>query len=573
MIYNFATILSTIVKSRIEKDYSVLQRFIPFALNPVHFIFLKNFIFILFSILTSYFYIVQKRDVFIDYLNIIILILLSIMILYSFISGSMCYRRTHFPVHYELLILTPLNDKLIYLLLILEELILFIINGLPFYFFLFFLFFIGVGTNFFLSLFFIILLILSSIIFFILGNRLFGEYQIYKIDNKIGLIRFFIYLFSSTLTFLVGFIITKLISTLIKTVRPEFKDIHLLLNESYILNKFDESKNIITTYLSGLNLEVYIKFALLNYYFYIVIFSLIIVIIIFLNPPKFNNNVYLLRKVIDKDMLGLYIYALKGLSKILKLDGNVVLNKDLTTMLHKRWLLSPQIFPALVYCTENFFYLGIVTALSTVMSDSSMFFSVLIVFSLMSILVHSYTLYDEYPQVFSLSSEQKNILLLKSSPIGIDTLFLAKYYLLSLVLFLPTFITMKMGFVLLLVFGGIDYIFLFLICIVIFYLIAPIIQLYMTPYISKFNLDHTQEIGNTKSEQDMHEHFQGIPRMFILVPVLLFTFTNAIIPFYENIKNIHFLYLALILIPILVFFVISINIIRKGLKYLHDKII
>lgn len=575
MISNFLSILSLTVKSRIQKDYSVYQRFIPIQMNPIYFIFINNTISILLSITISYFFLNERQEAINEFNNIIIIAIILILVTYSFISGSTSYKRTHFPILYPLFTSTPLSEKSIYLLLILEELILFFTKMLSFYSIIFILFCIGLGFSLFTSFTITFNLVTISIMLYIIGNRVFGEYQLYKIYHRIGIIRVLIYVVTATSIFLFGYIATKLISLAIKLIRPEFQEIHLLLNESYLTEKFDELKNAVTSYLDMITLNNHLNNFTSEYYVYIFtlpfILLILLMIIIIINPPSFDKNTESLSNIINKDLLDFYINTLSSISRKMKLDQNVLLNKDLETMLHKRWLISPQVFSAVIYYSENYFYLGIVTGLSTIMTDLNMFFSILLVFSIMSIFVHSYILYDEYPQVFSLSSEQSNIILLKSSPIGIKTLFFAKYYLLSLVLFLPTLITIIMCVVLLLKVNGYFYIPMLLICIVFIYLIAPIIQLYMSPYISKFNLDHIQEVGNTKSEKDLHDYMQGIPRSIILVPALLFSFINIIIPVYEVINNIHIIYLVFILIPIVIFFVIAINIIKKGLKYLSDK--
>ncbi|MCP3027036.1 hypothetical protein [Halobacillus sp. A5] len=572
-------IINITIKSRLQKDYSIIEKYIPYSFKPIHLIIIQNLLSIAISLPFAYFFVSGHQDTILNFVHSIILLVILLTIFISIITGSLSYRRTHFPIQNELFNLSPLTNRFIYLALVLEEIIIFFVKNLSLFLTIFILFSIGLGLSFSNTFVLIVFNIVLCFLFYILGNRLYGEYQIYKIKKRIGIFRFVLYLVTSALMFLVGYFLTRVISFFVITIRPDINQLNLYVEESYLNDisyqlsiKFDSIMGKINVY----NIESTIENSIIDYssnaFWLLTIIILISMLIVFLFPPNFDYNNSLLSKSKYGDIFSIFINVIYKLTKLLSSNKSItLLNKDLITLEHHRWLISPHVFSAIIYPSESFFYFGIVAALATVMEDMSMLFSVLITCISMVIFIHCYLLYIEYPQVFSFSSEQKNIVLIKSSPRGVSHLFAAKYSLLLVMLFIPSVLTYLFTCSILIYITNISYIPIITVLIIVISLTAPMIQLYMAPYISKFNVDHVQEAGNTKAESKLQTKMQGIPRMVILVPMLIVSFINIFIPLYQLLNNIHVYFIMYILLSIFIFMIIARKILNKGFRYINEK--
>ncbi|QLI76523.1 hypothetical protein [Bacillus pumilus] len=575
MITRYINILKIHLMMRAEKDYSFFVRVIPFLKRIKNVVIIRMVFSTIFTTVLAFF-LYHKYYSFIERWNEILL--LSILILLIFLAitnGILTYRRTHFSIYQKLLSATPLNHRQIYVLLLIEELIWFVLQSWNIIITLFVCLFFILKIPF--GLFLLLVFNLISIIFllFIISNRLMGKYQIYKIKNKIGLFRFVIYMIFSCGLMSFGFMISHQFAKIILALREPFKNIEQLLEDSYWLSVKDIFVQEFSWDFISLNMVIkriydgiIYSFNLPSLLLALLALSMCIIFITFNLYPNYNNNDRIKSK---QEFFDLFTIYNKLISKVFRTNKSFLFKKELINLERKRWIVSPGVFSIVIYSLESFFYCGILIGIVKNTDDSSLIMAMLILFNVLSMIIHCFEVSYEYPQVFFLGSEGKSIDLLKASPNGVMGLFEAKIKLLEVILFIPFIINMIISLIVINSVKELNLLSFLQIIILLFsvYKISPLIQLYMAPFFSKFSFDDIQEVGSTYDEKELHIKAQSLPRNFIVVPLLIFSFINIFIPVYKWINNIELYYFIYFMLTIVAFKFISKKVVKKGIDKLE----
>ncbi|MFH7820113.1 hypothetical protein ACHXY8_12680 [Neobacillus thermocopriae] len=582
MFPHMIPLLQLFLTMRLEKDFSAIVKKIPYIKRISLILIIKNLIFTFLSIVAVYFFYHKYLFYMVEYRDIIVLFILLLLLFISLLNGVLAYKRTHFPIYGDLLSLSPLNNKEIFFLLIAEEMIWLIFQNVGFLLSILIFLYWLMSISIFSFLLFSIVIILSMAFMFTLGNICWGRYQIYKIQKKIGFIRFMIYLLNACLFMSFGFLISHTLAFIIKTFRAHFHYFDQLMNDQFYESLLGIFKNEFILFIFQLINKIY-QFSIYTFITSFIksenVFSYIlgIVIIIFLLyllkyfTPIYGDNQFIKKSLFHHDYL--YIYT-KIVNKVFNRNHNAIFHKELIILNKSRWIISPGVFSIIFYTFESFFYLGVLLGIGVNMTNDPMFIALLLLFNAMIMIMHCYDIVSEFPQIFFLSSEGKNIEFIRSSPIGIQQLFEAKIRLLHAVLTIPMVISFSFSCFLLLYTKNFNLLTIILLIsiLLIMYFISPMIQLYMAPYYAKFNFDDIQEVGSTYEEKELHIRSQSVPRYIILIPALIFSFLNIFFPFYQYIPFIHIIYFVAIFLPALIYLIVSKKIINKGLYKLERRI-
>lgn len=573
---NFIEILKIHLIMRIEKDYSNIVKYIPFVKRAKNVIFIKNIFFTLLSTVTAILLYFKFEHFINQWMELIIIIILSIFSLLSIISGTSSYRRTHFPVYQDLLHVSPLNNRMIFLLLMVEEVLWFLVQSSGLIITLFICLCLIIKPPIVLCILLLLNLLVIISLIYMITNRLCGVYQTYKLKNQIGLIRLSVYLVFATVSLIIGFTISISVSKVIIALRNTFESISQLLEDQYWISVKDTifhdfSYTFIVFNNTVIKNGYYFITSLINIIplslIFIIAFACIILLLHYLYPNYSTNRLLRTRKS-SMDWLTVYVNMI---NKLFNSKKEPLFQKELINLKRSRWIVSPGAFSITLYSLEGFFYYGILLAIGTITTDKSLILSMLFLFNVLTIIIHCFEVSHEYPQVFSLGSEGQNIDLLRSSPKGVSQLFDVKLKLLKSILFFPLTINALFSILILIYTNTISFLSLLLLGLlfILLYKTSPLIQLYMSPTYSKFSYDDIQEIGNTYDEQELHVTLQGIPRYFILVPLMIFSYLNLIIPIYKVIPAMHIFYFLGFSIPMIAFWIISKKIILKGINRLE----
>lgn len=576
MLKNFYEIEKVLLQSRINKNYSSLQKITPFKINPLLFTILVNVVSIF---LGSIFFIIIIHNYIINLFQYSLLVALSIFVIsniYMFFNGGSVYKKTHFPINHFIYDISPFSNLLIFILLIVQEIfVLFFKQAAIYLFICISVVTLTLNINIIFSIMFLVLIFVSNIFSFILGNRFFGAYKLYKINNKIGFFRLFGYLFVSSIFFLLGWIIAYAVHFIIKSFRPNINELHLYFDNTYLTSKIQTVVTTLGEKFLFINFN-YLNNVLYNYLNTYVLIALTIIfsLLTYFIVKQFHPNYsYYEKSTYEKTFEDFVDVFINGFIKIInkKSNGISILKKDLISTKKNRWLISPYIFSVLLNPVEIYLYLGIVfyTVINT--NNFNIIFITIVLFILMEVFVRTFLLYSEYPQVFSLSAEQRNIELILISPKNLKHYIFSKYLLILGFTLIPTIINVFLLILLLILNGFISVIFFIIPLSILALIIAPLNQIYVAPFTSNFNVDHIQEVGNTKSEQDLHEKFQGILRMFIISPIIYLLFMNIFIPIYQKYAHIYIYVYICILFMFFVFLFIAVKVLRKGISHLYGR--
>lgn len=572
VITRYINILKIHLIMRAEKDYSFFVRFIPFFKRIKNIAIFKMVIHTFFSIILALF-LYNKYGAFVDRWNEMFLFgIFLLLFLLALTNGITTYRRTHFSIYQGLLSTSPLSQRQIYVLLLTEELLWFVmqygnilITAIVCLFFI-----LKIPLSLFLLLNFNLILFIFLI--FIVSNLFMGKYQAYKIKNKIGLFRFAIYVIFSCVLMTLGYIMSHQFAKLIFALREPFENIEQLLKDSYWLSvkdifiqefkgNFIYFKKIVGSIYGGIIYSINLPILILVFF----ALTMCIVLITRYFYPNYYKNEQMKSKQELFDWLTLYI---KLVNTVFRTDKSFLFKKELINLERKRWIVSPGVFSILIYSLEGFFYCGILLGIVKNSDDSSFIMAMLLLFNVLTIIIHCFEVSYEYPQVFFLGSEGKSINLLKTSPNGVAKLFESKIKLLEVCLFIPLVINIIISLLVINLVKELNLISCLQIFILLFavFKISPLIQLYMAPLFSKFSFDDIQEVGSTYDEKVLHIKSQSLPRNFILVPLLIFSYINIFIPIYKWINYIDWYYFIYFMLSIVVFKLISKKIVKKGIE-------
>lgn len=571
---NLIKILRIHLIMRIEKDYSRLIKYIPFLKRIRDVVIVKNFFFLFFSTVATVLLYTNFKTIINQWIEILVIAIITILVIISLISGVSAYKRTHFPVYQDLLNLSPLSNTEIYILLALEELIWFLVQSGSVFLTLFIWLYFILDLPIIIYFLFILNLLLLLCLVFLFSNRFWGMYQTYKIRNKIGYIRFAVYCISSFISIFIGYTLSNFVASIVLVLRSEFESINQLLEDRYwlsvkegILQNFNQTFNEFNGLINQL---YYIIISNSNFITLILIFivsAACILLLLFYLSPNYNANKLLKSKNETLDWLTIYVNII---NRIFNKKDQIMFKKELIILERSRWIVSPGVFAITLYSLESFFYFGILLGIGMNSTNQSMMIAVLFLYNVLTMIIHCFEVSYEYPQVFFLGSEGKNIELLRSSPEGISQLFNAKLKLLRAILIIPLLLNISGSIIFMYLTNtfSLNNIFLLSLLLSLLYSISPLIQLYMSPIYSKFSYDDIQEVGNTYDEQELHMKFQSIPRYFILVPILVFSFLNIFFPVYKLIPFIDVYYFIGFTVPMLIFWIIGTRIKNKGLAML-----
>lgn len=562
---------------RIEKDYSNIVKYIPFVKRIKNIIIFKSITFGLISTMTAVFLYFKFQFMINQWTEMITVIIVAIFCILSLINGASSYRRTHFPIYQDLYHVSPLSNQVIFIILLVEELLWSLIQSSGLLVTLFICMYLILKPTVIVFIMIVINLLALFTFIFITSNRLWGMYQIFKLKNKIGFIRFFAYLIAAIISLLVGFAFSIMISKPIFALRNNFESIDQLLGDQYwgavkkaIFHDFNQTFIVF----KGIVIDNLYSFFIANtniislVVVFILLFTCIILLLRYLYP-NYSVTRHLKNDKESGDWLTFYVQLI---SRLFNHKNDILFQKELINLERSRWIVSPGIFAITLYSLEGFFYFGILWAIGTLSTNTSLILAMLLLFNVLTIIIHCFEVSYEYPQIFSLGSEGENIDLYRLSPNGVSHIFYVKLKLLKSILFIPLTINVVLSILFMTITHTLSLESILLAgLLILLYKVSPLIQLYMSPFYSKFSYNDVQEVGNTYDEQELHSKFQAIPRYFILVPLMVFSFLNLFIPIYKLIPEIHFFYFIGFSIPMIIFLFISKNIIKMGLNRLGRK--
>ncbi|RJG20620.1 hypothetical protein [Paenibacillus thiaminolyticus] len=456
---------------------------------------------------------------------------------YPAIVGMSAWRRTHMPVYEELLLSSPRSESFIFGLLVAEEFIWSLINNIGLYTTMFALLILIHGLTFIEAVTGVFFLLCLSFLLFIISNRLFGRYIIYKICKPVGWIRFLFYILFSLICFEAGFLLIRWVLPYIRAFRMHITSLQAL-NSEEIWNHLLTS--VAAEWSTGMNRLLNIVYDsklphvylheqfqspnLLHLLALCVGCSILIPTICKLFPYKYNQ----LKRIEHTDFLSFYTSLLHYFNNLVYRKDYMV-EREITMMGRNREHLASGLFSLALVETEIFFYSGIAVGLVLSLQNVGFIVSVICIFTMLAVANHVSGIRSEYPFLFLLSAEGKNVNLIRLSGNSIRLLFEAKMKLMRCMMIVPGLIIFIINCVLCALQGFTVSSSLFLIILSVSYWALPFFELYSTPFISKFNFKSIQEIGKTKEELELRALVDTAPRRFIIMPLMLVLYFGAFI--------------------------------------------
>ncbi|MCY9657574.1 hypothetical protein P5G65_28135 [Paenibacillus chondroitinus] len=452
-------------------------------------------------------------------------------LIFHAIQGLIVYRRTHFPTESNLYNVSPRSERFIYLMLLAEQWF-WLICTYPSIYILAFSVYIGIHPELTLigSIFVISTGFFLALICFIIFNLGYGLYMVHKVLKPIGIFRFAGYIITSSIFCALGYSIILVISPFIFIVREQFKSWDQVIDnrmweelfplvQDYVTLKmhwiFDFAFNE-SSFLVRFENEFYSGSML--YWIIIVCFGGFVLLFFKQLMPQYNFTESIIQRSFGRDFLVAYSKMLQKFREVL-FPNDIFLWKDTQQLKESRWIISPQFFSLVFLSYESSFYFGIFLAAVNSVSNVGYIVTFIITFSLLTIVNQAYELREEFPILFLISSEGKQIELIRLSKTPILKLYLAKLKFMRLTMIIPMMIIIMMS---LWMFQGLwSHLFTIFWVQCLAYWISPLCQLYISPQISKFKNQNKLDVGDTIEEVNIYRKFQAIPRKFAVVPLLI----------------------------------------------------
>ncbi|OPH52078.1 hypothetical protein BC351_33495 [Paenibacillus ferrarius] len=457
-------------------------------------------------------------------------ILLAFLIFHA-IQGMTVYRRTHFPTESNLYNVSPRSGRFIYLMLLAEQWF-WLLCTYPSVYLLAFSVYIGIHPELSLigSFFVIISGFFLALLCFLIFNLGYGLYMVHKTTKPIGIFRFVGYMTTSSIFCALGYSIILVISPCIFLVREQFKSwdqvidnrmweelfplvqdyvvlkIHWIVDFAFMGSSF--FVRLEKSFYSGSNL----------YWMGIVCFGGFVLLSVKQLIPQYKITESVIHRSLGSDFLVAYSEMLQKFRGVL-FPKDVFLWKDTQQLKESRWIISPQFFSLVFLSYESSFYFGVFLAAVKSVSNVGYIVTFIITFSLLAMVNQAYELREEFPLLFLMSSEGKQIDLIRLSSIPIFSLYLAKLKFMRLAMIMPMLIIIMMSWWMLHGLWSHLFIIFWIQCLA--YWISPLCQLYISPHISKFKNQNKLDVGETLEEIDIYRKFQAIPRKFAVVPLLI----------------------------------------------------
>ncbi|AHD05324.1 hypothetical protein [Paenibacillus larvae] len=578
---DFNELLLLHLKIRIRGQFSLLFTYTLKFLNKwsrtkvyILFLFIKiSFSFLSLWVIWNYIY----KEQYSFYWSASILLF---FLIYPAIVGMFAWKRTHVPVYEEFLLASSKSETYIFGLLAAEEFIWSIMNNIGLYTTLLGLIAFIHELAFIEALLGCILLAIISFGLFLISNRLLGNYIIYKICRPISWIRLFVYLIVCVICLGIGFLAVGQIIPYIRAFRTNITSLQALTSEE-IWNRMIHlisvewnqdiqqllhiiyHKNLPHIYLH----EQFHHPNLLNLFALCAGCFVVIFMIMSLFPYKYNK----FKLTEHKDFLHYYITWLKQINKLVY-RCDCMLEKEITLLGRNRQHVSSGFFSLAVAEIEIFFYSGITLGLGQALHTEGFIISIICIFTMLAVANHASAIRSEYPFLFLLSSEGRNIDLIRLSGNSSRLLFDAKMKLMRIIMIIPTLVMLIIVCILCIIWGFSASCSLILVIIIISYWILPFFELYSSPFISKFNFKSIQEIGKTKEELELRTLVDTAPRRFIIVPIMIILYFGAfIIPSWAA-SFLPLFITGYFTLSSLIFFQISKKITAKGLKEIDNRV-
>ncbi|BBE30738.1 hypothetical protein OSSY52_08790 [Tepiditoga spiralis] len=471
----------------------------------------------------------------------------------AIVYGMVSYKRTYFPIDISILKSSPLEDRNIYLFVLIEEYVWHCLNSIEFYLSSFlFLLFINLHHLLFFTYIFILGLS-SSFFIFVFFNILYGNYKISLIKNPIGIFRFILYGINSVLFFEFGVILTKFIyvpTMLYKKIlfpnnKLSLSDNTLKILENSLINDWLNPIKEYFFYLFNSTIDIskeFYNFISLRYLIFL-IFGIILFFMIKIFSPKYNKNIFIKSVEINKkDFLFIYVLTLKKVNSVFN-NKNFLVEKELNIIKNSRWLVSPSFYSKIIANYDFYFMTGVIITNFKYINSIGYIISLILLFNVLLIFNQVTELRRDHLFIYTLSSEKRNINLVKLSGNSIDIVYKSKLNLMRLNLLVPSIITFFIS--LYLTIEKINFMnYNFYLCIItsIFTLVymiwfAPISVLYIEPMFSRFDYKNTEELIDKRIEENIYEKILKIPRLILFTPVLLILYFNVFFNYLDKIKN------------------------------------
>lgn len=197
-------------------------------------------------------------------------------------------------------------------------------------------------------------------------------------------------------------------------------------------------------------------------------------------------------------------------------------------------------------------------------------------FLIVSILDCSSLIKIQLPFILSLSSEMRNIQLLKNSGLSFRKLLHSKISLLRLLMAIPTLIICIQLLLLKFILPefSIYILFINLAITILFLFLSPIFQMYGDTFFSKYDYKSYAELYEKRMDSLVHKKFFTIPRNILIIPLGFVISLSCFIEFPNSIYSITMacMFIYLIVASLMLYMFTNI-IIKKGEIYLDGKIL
>ncbi|WP_256928554.1 hypothetical protein [Bacillus sp. F2HM] len=271
-----------------------------------------------------------------------------------------------------------------------------------------------------------------------------------------------------------------------------------------------------------------------------------------------------------RDLFYWYFQALDKIQGSL-FQKNMLIQKDLKVLKEKRWLLSKEFFNYMFMSYEAFFYVGVMTALISIIDHHTLQVQLLFTLNVMILANQTYEMRMLTPSIFSLSAEKKNIWLYGLSQTSLMQFFLSKIQLFYCLFSIPSLFLLFINLTIISVYQLFDVQMLIqLVALGVGFFIFPLIQLYLFPFITKFNFIHEHEIGTTNEEIDVIDKGQAFARNFLVLPFMYYMILTSFLPILQHSTSLVSVLFALYFVIVSVIcWVLCRKTIYKGIEYVE----
>lgn len=463
------------------------------------------------------------------------------LLLYSILKGVNSYRKTHIPPFQELIELAPVPAKNIHITSVIAEWIWIGFTNFS-TFFIYFMFqgYITDSIDFYFWIKHVNVLILS-IFLFVLSNKLYGAYMYNIVVKKIGWIRLIFFSAVSSIFFMLGrLFISGFILPFYEAFRQNFHSIHSAVDNASWIQLSEQLVSLYSNQLHSIQVFLFLEgstFLQVQQFISLPAATLLLaagVLGLLIIPAKWIPTEETNSTSHFKDLFHWYLRALHKV-RYLIFRADLLIYKDLRVLQGKRWLLSKEFFNYSFISYEAVFYAGVFTGFLSAVESPALQVQLLFTMNVIIMVNQALEMRVLTPSLFSISAEKQNIWLYQLSLSSLFQFFRSKIKLFYCLFFFPSLFLTLFNFFMMLIYEIYDVQMVILIIgIFIGFFIFPLIQLYLFPFVTKFNFIHEYEIGTTKEETGIVDKGQSFIRSFLVMPFIYYLIVSSFFPVLQH---------------------------------------